>query len=52
LRGLLLNAYAFGFLGAVAFYAAIASFVLALVMLVLTFLGVRHYRKSDPADVI
>jgi hypothetical protein len=52
LRGLLLNAYAFGFLGVVALYAAIASFLLALVMLVLTLLGVRHYRKGDPADVI
>jgi hypothetical protein len=52
LRGLLLNAYAFGFLGVVALYAAIASFVLALLMLVLTLLGVRHYRKGDPADVI
>ncbi len=52
LRGLLLNAYAFGFIGVIALYAAIASFVLALVMLVLTLLGVRHYRQSDPADVI
>ncbi|MFZ1063156.1 MAG: hypothetical protein WAN30_06755 [Acidimicrobiales bacterium] len=52
LRGLLLNAYAFGFLGIVALWAAIASFALALVMLVLTLLGVRHYRKGDPADVI
>lgn len=52
LRGLLLNAYAFGFIGVIALYAAIASFVLALIMLVLTLLGVRHYRQSDPADVI
>ena len=52
LRGLLLNAYAFGFIGVIALYAAIASFVLALVMLLLTLLGVRHYRQSDPADVI
>jgi hypothetical protein len=52
LRGLLLDVYAFGFLGVVALYAAIASFVLALIMLVLTLLGVRHYRQGDPADVI
>jgi hypothetical protein len=52
LRGLLLNAYAFGFVGVIALYAAIASFVLALVMLILTLLGVRHYRQGDPADVI
>ena len=52
LRGLLLNAYAFGFIGVIALYAAIATFVLALVMLLLTLLGVCHYRQSDPADVI
>jgi hypothetical protein len=52
LRGLLLNAYAFGFVGVIALYAAIASFVLALVMLALTLLGVRHYRQGDPSDVI
>jgi hypothetical protein len=52
LRGLLLNVYAFGFLGIVALYGAIASFALALVMLLLTLLGVVHYRKGDPADVL
>jgi hypothetical protein len=52
LRGLLLNAYAFGFLGVIALYASIASLFLALVMLGLTLLGVRHYRKGDPVDVI
>jgi len=52
LRGLLLNAYAFGFVGLIALYAAIASYALALVMLVLTLLGIRHYRLGDPADVI
>jgi hypothetical protein len=52
LRGLLLNAYAFGFVGVIALYAAIASFALALLMLILTLLGVRHYRQGDPADVI
>jgi hypothetical protein len=48
LRGLLLNAYAFGFIGVIALYAAIASFALGLCMLVLTLLGVRHYRQVDP----
>ena len=48
LRGLLLNAYAFGFIGVIALYAAIASFVLGLCMLLLTLLGVRHYRQVDP----
>lgn len=52
LRGLLLNAYAFGFIGMIALYAAIASFVLALVMLFLTLLGIRHYRQIDPSDVV
>lgn len=48
LRGLLLNAYAFGFIGVIALYAAIACFALALCMLVLTLLGVRHYKQVDP----
>jgi hypothetical protein len=52
LRGLLLNAYAFGFIGVIALYASIASFALALLMLILTLLGVRHYRQGDPSDVI
>ncbi len=49
LRGLLLNAYAFGTLGTIAIYAAIASGVGALAMLVLTLLGWRHLRRV-PAD--
>jgi hypothetical protein len=49
LRGLLLNAYAFWKLGQIALFAAIASFVMAAVMLVLTGLGYRHLRKV-PAD--
>ncbi len=42
LRGMLLNAYAFGTLGAIAMWAAIAAFVGAAVMLLLGFLGLRH----------
>lgn len=49
LRGLLLNAYAFGTLGTIAIYAAIASAVGALAMAVLTLLGWRHLRRV-PAD--
>lgn len=49
LRGLLLNAYAFGTLGMIAVYAAIASAAAALGMLVLTLLGYRHLRKV-PAE--
>ncbi len=48
LRGLLLNAYAFGFMGQIALYGAIAAFVLALAMLLLVLLGIRHYRQTDP----
>jgi hypothetical protein len=45
LRGLLLEAYAFSVFGEIAFWASIASFVLAGVMLVLTTLGLLHYRR-------
>lgn len=48
LRGLLLNAYAFGFMGVIALYGAIGMFLAALIMLVLTLFGVRHYRQGDP----
>jgi hypothetical protein len=45
LRGLLLEAYAFSQFGEIAFVASIASFALAGVMLVLTILGLVHYRR-------
>ena len=49
LRGLLLEAYAFWTFGQIALYAAIASFVLAGVMLVLTLFGLLHFRRA-PED--
>ncbi len=49
LRGLLLNAYAFGTLATIAIWAAVASGVGALMMLALTLLGYRHLRRV-PAD--
>lgn len=49
LRGLLLNAYAFGTMGTIAGVAAIASFVGAGLMLLLSALGFRHLRRT-PAD--
>jgi hypothetical protein len=52
LRGLLLNAYAFGFMGIIALYGAIAMLIAALVMLIVTLLGVRHYKQGDPALLI
>ena len=52
LRGLLLNAYAFGFIGLIVLYGSIWMFIAALIMLVLTLLGIRHYRAADPEDVV
>jgi hypothetical protein len=49
LRGLLLDAYAFGQIGTIALYGAIASFVGAAVMLLLSLLGAAHLRRV-PAD--
>ncbi len=46
LRGMLLNAYAFGQMGQIAGLAAIASFVLAGIMLLLSLLGMLHFRRA------
>jgi hypothetical protein len=48
LRGLLLNAYAFGTMGMIAGIAAIAAFIAAAVMLLLGVLGLVHARRVDP----
>ena len=48
LRGLLLNAYAFGKLGTIALYGSIVSFVLGGVMLLLALAGMLHFRKASP----
>jgi len=45
LRGLLLEAYAFGTFGEIALVASIVSFVLAGVMLILTAFGLVHLRR-------
>ncbi len=50
LRGLLLNAYAFGTIGVIAGYAAVAAFVGAVVLGILAFLGLRH-SKTASGDV-
>lgn len=47
LRGLLLYGYAFGTVGKIAGYAAIAAFIGAAVMLVLALLGLRHAKRAD-----
>jgi hypothetical protein len=49
LRGLLLNAYAFGQMGTIALYGAIASFVGAGLLLLLSLLGLAHLRRV-PAE--
>jgi hypothetical protein len=48
LRGLLLEAYAFSKIGQIMLWGAIASFVLAAMMLVLVGLGFQHARSTAP----
>jgi hypothetical protein len=48
LRGLLLNAYAFGKMGTIAGIAAIVSYTGALVMLLMAALGFMHLRRTSP----
>jgi hypothetical protein len=53
LRGLLLNAYAFGKMGTIAGIAAVVSFVGAVVMLLLAALGFWHLsRTSEDEDLL
>ena len=49
LRGLLLEAYAYGTIGTIALVAGIVSFVLAAVSLLLTLAGYMHWRRTSPA---
>jgi hypothetical protein len=46
LRGLLLNAYAFGTMGSIAGIAAIGAFAAAAVLMLLSFLGLYHARRK------
>ena len=52
LRGLLLNAYAFGTMATIAGIAAIAAFIGAALMLVLAGLGLLHARRSPNTETI
>ncbi|HET9072890.1 MAG TPA: hypothetical protein VFN60_13325 [Acidimicrobiales bacterium] len=53
LRGLLLEAYAFSVFGTIAFWAGIASFVAAAVMLALVGLGFWHaHRTAEEAEIL
>ena len=48
LRGLLLNAYAFGTVSVIAGIAAICAFIAAAIMLILSLLGFAHLRRVSP----
>jgi len=52
LRGLLLNAYAFGTMGTIAGIAALAAWIAAGVMLILGGLGLWHSRKTPETSEI
>ncbi len=52
LRGLLLNAYAFGTIGSIAGIAAVAAFVGAGLLLILSALGLYHSRRTSPTEEI
>ena len=52
LRGMLLNAYAFGTLGQIAMVASYASFAGALIFLILALLGFAHLRRADTDSII
>lgn len=52
LRGLLLNAYAFGTIGMIAGIAAIAAFASAAILLLLSGLGLYHARRTPSTEEI
>lgn len=52
LRGMLLEAYAFGTMGVIAGYGALSALIGALLMLVLTLLGVAHLRRTPDSATI
>jgi hypothetical protein len=52
LRGTLLTAYAFGTLGDLAGYGALAALIGALLMLVFTILGIVHIRRTPDSATI
>jgi hypothetical protein len=52
LRGMLLEAYAFGTLGTIAGYAAIASLIGGILMLLLSIAGLMHIRRTPESATI
>lgn len=47
LRAMLLNAYAFSMLGTIALISALSCFVLAGIMILMSALGILHYRRTE-----
>jgi hypothetical protein len=52
LRGMLLEAYAFGTMGTIAGYGAIAALLGGLLMLILTLAGLMHIRRTPESATI
>ena len=52
LRGMLLNAYAFGTLGQIAMVASYVSFAGGIIFLLLSLLGFAHLRRADTDSII
>ena len=52
LRGMLLNAYAFGMLGDIAMVASYVTFAGGLIFLILALLGFAHLRRADTDSII
>lgn len=52
LRGSLLNAYGYWTFGQIAMWASYGAFLVAILMLALTLLGLRHYRRVDDTTVV
>ena len=52
LRGMLLNAYAFGTLGQIAMVASYVSFAGGILFLILALLGFSHLRRADTDSII
>lgn len=52
LRGMLLEAYAFGTMGVIAGYGALAALIGGVLMLILTLLGVVHLRRTPDSATI
>ncbi len=49
LRGMLLNAYAFGTIASIMGWAALGAYIAAAILLILAILGLYHARKTDPS---